>query len=252
MLFYGLCIAFGVLAFQLLHIPMAAFAFVGGAAAIAIGFGGQDIMNNFMSGLILLAEQPIRVGDMVEIDGVQGLVMHIGLRSTRLQTQANHELIVPNSTLLDTSVTNMTLSDNFVRTFVTIGVERDVDVRKAKWEMVEIAFSHPLVLKSPRPTVLMTEVDTYWITFQIHFWLQFSDYMHTAVVQSQILEQISDLFKPPQEHGENAGDEPEPAKTDTEKTEPAPAADALADLQKMGTAMVVKQLKRMERPVKIK
>ena len=146
MMFYALCIVFGVVSFELLQVPMTAFAFVGGAVAIAVGFGGQDIMNNFMSGLILLAEQPIRVGDVVELDGVQGLVSHIGLRSTRLQTQANHELIVPNHSLLDSSVTNLTLSDNFVQTFVTIGVERDVDVQKAKWDMLEIAF-----LASPDP-----------------------------------------------------------------------------------------------------
>ena len=79
--FYTLCFLFGVAAFRVLDVPLAAFAFLGGAAAIAIGFGSQDIMNNFMSGIILLAEQPIRVGDVVTLDGVTGVVMHIGLRA---------------------------------------------------------------------------------------------------------------------------------------------------------------------------
>ena len=90
MVFYMLCIIFGVAAFHVMHVPMAAFAFVGGAAAIAIGFGGQDIMNNFMSGIILLAEQPIRVGDVVELRGgarrgeTHRLAQHCGCRPNRI------------------------------------------------------------------------------------------------------------------------------------------------------------------------
>ncbi len=244
MMFYALCIVFGVVAFELLQVPMTAFAFVGGAVAIAVGFGGQDIMNNFMSGLILLAEQPIRVGDVVELNGVQGLVSHIGLRSTRLQTQANHELIVPNHSLLDSSVTNLTLSDNFVQTFVTIGVDRDVDVQKAKWQMLEIAFAHPLILKSPRPAVLMTEVDTYWITFQVHFWLQYTNYMQIAMIQSQVLEKVSDLFRPVPAQTASGDDVPEKPDTLPE--------DAIADMRKMGAAAVINQMKRMGRSVKLK
>jgi potassium-dependent mechanosensitive channel len=257
MLFYMLCIVFGVVSFRLLHVPMTAFAFMGGAAAIAIGFGGQDIMNNFMSGLILLAEQPIRVGDVVEVEGTRGVVLHIGLRSTRLQTQMNHEMIVPNHALLDSAVTNLTLSDNFVLTSVMIGVDRDVDVQKAKWRMLEIAFAHPLVIKSPRPAVLMTDVDTYWITFEIRFWLEYSNYMQIAIVQSQILEQISDLFKPAPEKAaaENVPDESAPAEQPPEKTaqKVRPAADQMAaDLQKVGSAVIAKQMKKLSGSVKFK
>ena len=85
MAFYSLAMLFGVLSFQVVHIPLSAFAFLGGAVAIAVGFGSQDIANNFMSGIILLAEQPIRVGDIVMVDSVQGTVEHIGPRSTRDQ-----------------------------------------------------------------------------------------------------------------------------------------------------------------------
>ena len=246
MVFYCLCLIFGVVSFRLLHVPMTAFAFMGGAAAIAIGFGGQDIMNNFMSGIILLVEQPIRVGDVVELEGTRGVVLHIGLRSTRLQTQANYELIVPNHSLLDSSVTNLTLSDNFVQTFVTISVERDVDVQKSKWRMLEIAFSHPLVMKSPRPAALMTEVDTYWITFEIHFWVEYSNYMQIALVQSQILEQISDLFKPPPAASAESTSDPasaEPADGPIE-ADSANLPDAQA-VPGQGIALVARQMKRL-------
>ncbi len=160
-LFYVLCIVFGFVAFKALQIPVGAFAFLGGAAAIAVGFGSQDIMNNFMSGIILLVEQPIRVGDVIELDGVPGRVVFIGLRSTRMLTEANHELIVPNKSLLDEQVTNLTLSDQFVRRVITIDVDRTRPVAASKRRMQELAFLHPLVIKSPAPMVLLTEVDGY-------------------------------------------------------------------------------------------
>ena len=242
-IFYALCIFFGVLAFQMLNVPMAAFAFLGGAAAIAIGFGGQDIMNNFMSGIILLTEQPIRVGDVVQIDDVQGVVLHIGLRSTRLQTQVNHELIVPNKTLLDEQVTNLTLSDNFVEMFVTVTLDRIVPVQPAKWKMLEAAFSHPLVVKSPHPIVLLKEFDTYWSTFEVHFSLQYTNFRQCILVQSQILERISECF-PQAESGDSAQASPSDAAPNSSSTN--------ADPPKLSSAAVIRELKRARNGVKIK
>jgi len=244
--FYTMCVVFGVVAFKLLNIPLAAFAFLGGAAAIAIGFGSQDIMNNFMSGIILLVEQPIRVGDVVAVEDVQGVVMHIGLRSTRLQTDLNHELIVPNKTLIDEEVTNLTLTDNFVQTFVAIGVERDVEVQKAKLDMLRVAFSHPLVIKSPRPFVLLKEVDTYWMTFEVHFSLEHGSFMRCATVQSEILEQISDMFKPPTT--ETGGDA---ASVDSSSARTAAAAPSPAEIQKSNAA-VLRTLKHARAAMNIK
>jgi small-conductance mechanosensitive channel len=239
--FYSLCIFFAVLAFQLLHIPVAAFAFLGGAAAIAVGFGSQDIMNNFMSGIILLTEQPIRVGDVVQLSGIQGTVLHIGLRSTRLETDSNHELIVPNKSLIDEQVTNLTLSDNFVQLFVPVVTERDIDMQKAKWDMMHIAFSHPLVMKSPRPLVLLKEVETYWLTFEVHFWLEHGSFIRCALVQSEILEQISDLFKPPKEPTAEA----EGAPVGDADADEAADSISMQDVQKMSRAAVTKQAKRL-------
>ena len=168
-LFYTLFLFFGVVAFRALQIPLGAFAFLGGAAAIAVGFGSQDIMNNFMSGIILLAEQPIRVGDIIEFSAGQGQVTYIGLRSTRLLTEANHEMIVANKLLLDETVRNLTLSDRIVQMTVTIDVDRPLPVAPTKRKMLELAFSHPLVIKTSPPVVLLTEVDTYALRFRSSF-----------------------------------------------------------------------------------
>ena len=236
-LFYGLCLVFGFVAFRLLQIPLGAFAFLGGAVAIAVGFGSQDIMNNFMSGIILLAEQPIRVGDIIQLGDVQGQVAYIGLRSTRLLTDANHEMIVANKNLLDEQVTNLTLSDQFVRQIITINVDRTRPVFATKRRMMEIAFSHPLVIKSPSPVVLLTEVDTYALRFQVHFWMEHRSFMRCMVVQSEILERITAEFPPldespaEQASADAAANEPEATEADLQATaQAAPDQPPVGDL----------------------
>jgi potassium-dependent mechanosensitive channel len=240
MLFYSLCAVFGVLSFRMLHIPAAAFAFLGGAVAIAVGFGSQDIMNNFMSGIILLTEQPIRAGDFVKIEGSEGVVLHIGLRSTRIQTQSNHELIVPNKTLIDEQVTNLTLSDNLVQMSVEATVERSVNIKQAKWDMMKVAFSHPMVIKSPRPFVVLKEVDTYWLVFEVHFWLQHTSFVRSALVQSEILEVIGAQFSPTDEGGADSAALSHEGGGGSESA----GAETAARLEKMNGATVAKAMKR--------
>ncbi len=193
--FYAMAVSFGVLSFELVHIPLAAFAFLGGAVAIAIGFGSQDIANNFMSGIILLAEQPIRVGDVVLIDGVQGTVEHIGPRSTRVRTNANHEVIVPNSKLLSDKVTNLTLSDNLIQTAVAVSLPIKIGVTQAKKILLQAASSHPNVLQEPHPIVLFNQFGTISMDFELYFWLRLNDDMRAAIVQSEVREAINDLFQ---------------------------------------------------------
>jgi potassium efflux system protein len=193
--FYSLAVLFGVLSFQLVHIPLTAFAFLGGAVAIAIGFGSQDIASNFISGIIILAEQPIRVGDVVLVDNVQGTVMHIGPRSTRIRTDSNHELIIPNSKLLSDKVTNLTLSDNLIQTAVVVSLPLTMTVPQAKQLLLQAATSHPSVLDEPRPIVLFKQFGISLMDFELHFWLKLNDDMRVAIVQSEVRETINELFR---------------------------------------------------------
>jgi potassium efflux system protein len=192
--FYALAAMFGVLSFEVVHIPLTAFAFLGGAVAIAIGFGSQDIANNFMSGIIILAEQPIRVGDVVIVDGVQGTVRHIGARSTRIITDANHEVIVPNSKLLSDKVTNLTLSDSLIQTAVGVSLPLKVGVQRAKSILLQAASSHPTVLQTPEPIVLFKQFGALVMDFELHFWLQLTDNKQAAIAQSEVREAINELF----------------------------------------------------------
>ncbi len=90
LMFYILLAMFAMVSLNVLHVPITAFSFLGGALAIGAGFGSQNIVNNFISGLILLVERPIRVGDVIELDGMTGTVAAIGARSTKIATGVNH------------------------------------------------------------------------------------------------------------------------------------------------------------------
>ncbi|HND53137.1 MAG TPA: mechanosensitive ion channel [Pirellulaceae bacterium] len=167
--FYTLCAVGGLLALEFAHLPLTTFAFLGGAAAIGVGFGSQNILNNFISGLILLAEQPIRVGDVVELNGVYGTIEHIGARSTRVRTGSNFELIVPNSKLLENNVVNLTLSDNSIRTKITIGVAYGTPIADMKRLLEDAARGNERVLVEPAPAAMFTNFGERALEFELNF-----------------------------------------------------------------------------------
>jgi potassium-dependent mechanosensitive channel len=189
--FYALCVLFGLVTLELVHVPFASFAFLGGAVAIAFGFGSQNILNNFMSGLILLVEQPIRVGDVVMMAGERGVVERIGARSTRLRTMANHEMIVPNSTLLEDKVMNLTLSDNLVQTVISVNLSPTLSVAEVRRRLQLSASAHPKVLANPEPTALLLSFSEKELAFELHFWIKMSNLMECRVVESDVRHAVS-------------------------------------------------------------
>jgi len=133
-------------------------ALVAGALSVGIGFGLQNIVNNFISGLILLFERPIKTGDWIVVDDVEGYVKRISIRSTHIQTFDRADVIVPNSALISGKVVNWMLKDVKGRIRVPIGVAYGSDVQAVKKVLHEIAGEHPEVIKSeilaPAPVVL--------------------------------------------------------------------------------------------------
>ena len=169
--FYSLCVVFAILSLQVAQVPLTAFTFLGGAAAIGMGFGSQNILNNFISGLILLAEQPIRVGDLIAMDSEYGTVERIG-RSTTLRTGSSIEIVIPNSKLLECNVTNLTKSDRLFRSVVKVGVAYGANVADVKRELFSAAATHPRVLKSPVPQVLFADFADNSLNFELLYWVQ--------------------------------------------------------------------------------
>ena len=142
-------------------------AIVAGALGVGIGFGLQSIVNNFVSGLILLAERPIRVGDWVSIPAGEGLVKKINVRATEIETFDGCSIIVPNSNLITESVKNWTHSDTMGRFTVNVSVAYDSDAEKVRELLLQLTKAHPNVLTYPEPVVTLQKFGTYSLDFEI-------------------------------------------------------------------------------------
>lgn len=193
--FYALLVLVFLLALQTANIPLTAFTVFGGALAIGVGFGSQNVINNFLSGLILMIERPIKVGDIVDVDGTYGRVEKIGARSTRIKTFDNTHIIIPNSAFLEKNVINWTLSDNVVRTSVDVGVAYGSPTREVDRLVHRVLAEHGKILKQPAPVVLFIEFGDNALHFRAYFWLQMREMMDRRRVESDVRYRIDHLFR---------------------------------------------------------
>jgi len=143
-----------VIGLQSLGVDLSSLVVLGGALGVGVGFGLQSIVNNFVSGLVLLVERPIRLGDRVEVGGTTGDVMRIGGRSTWIRTNDNEIIIVPNSEFVTTRVTNWTANDRSVRFSISVGVSYGSNPEQVRELLLDVAKKHPDVLAEPAPEVI--------------------------------------------------------------------------------------------------
>ena len=151
-------------------IHLAALAVFAGAVGVGIGFGLQNIASNFISGLVILAERPITIGDRVEVAGIAGQVEHIRARSTVIRTNDNIMMIVPNSKFIDSPVTNWTYGDRRVRFRVPVGVAYGSDVAKVRESLLAVAHEDPHTLKEPEPNVFLEQFGENSVDFKLVVW----------------------------------------------------------------------------------
>lgn len=158
------------IALQMVGIDLGSLALVAGAIGVGLGFGLQNIISNFVSGLILLAERPIALGDRVEVDGVAGRVVQINLRSTTVVTNDNISIIVPNSSFISGKVVNWSHGDPKVRIRLPIGVAYGSDPEKVKRVLLEVAAAKREVLEQPAPAVYFDSFGDSAMNFELAVW----------------------------------------------------------------------------------
>jgi len=185
----------GITILDLLNVPLAAFAFISGAVAIGVGFGAQNIINNFISGWILLWERPIRIGDFLEIGETKGTVEAINTRSTRIRRVDGVHLLIPNSQLLENMVVNWTLVDRLTRTMVRVGVAYGSPVRLVADLIEQAVKEQEHVLDNPKPLVIFDDFGDNALMFDAYFWVYATGDKDLRKIRSDIRFRIDDSFR---------------------------------------------------------
>lgn len=187
-----------IIALPFAGIPVTIFAVLGGALAIGVGFGAQNLINNLISGLILLIERPIRIGDTVELENERGRVEDIGNRCVRLRRFDGVYVLVPNSHFLEQRVANWTLLHSDVRGTVDVGVAYGSPTQQVRQLLLQAAAEQNGIDHEPEPEVLFDDFGDNALNFSLLFWARVSAPIDLRRIQSTLRFRIDELFR---EHG---------------------------------------------------
>lgn len=187
----GLALA-AIIGISAAGIDLSNLALVAGALSLGIGFGLQNIVSNFVSGLILLAERPFKVGDWIVAGTVEGTVKKISVRATEIETFQRQTVVLPNSELINSAVGNWTLRNRTARVEIPVGVAYGTDPELVRSVLLEIGKGHPQALKNPEPHVLFLNFGDSSLDFELRLFL--SDVDHFLTIRSEIRFQIAEAF----------------------------------------------------------
>jgi small-conductance mechanosensitive channel len=190
---YSLILVGFLLALAALGVTLTNITILGGAIGVGIGFGLQAIVNNFASGIILLFERPIRVGDMIQLVDLPCTVKKIGLRATVVTSRDDADIVIPNSDLITNQVTNWTLSERRMRLRIPLGVAYGSDVPLVMRILKEVAGGNLSVLSNPASSVLFLGFGDSSLNFELRVWIK--DFLDRFRIQSELIQAIDSRFR---------------------------------------------------------
>ena len=193
--YYSILVIAVLLSLQIAQVPLTALAFFGGAIALGFGFGSQNVINNFISGLILLIERPIRIGDLVTINGEQGVIAAIGARATKLESYMGSTFVVPNSIILENSVTNWNMPTASVKSIIGVGAAYGSDTSKVREILEGVIKGHPTVSESAENKVMFVNFGDSSLDFEIHCRIHPKNVLEAKSFESDIRFQIDKEFR---------------------------------------------------------
>lgn len=204
---YASAIVLAILILQIANIPLSSFAFIGGALAIGVGLGAQNLMNNFISSLIIMIEKPIKIGDIVEIEGVVGTVTSIGIRCVTITTFAKVQVLIANSKIVQSSLVNLTASDKLIEIKVAMEIPRNGLVESEDNKSID--FTPSKFIKQVRqvierqkwpedtidPVIYLDKIDNQYFHFTINLYCDLTQLQDLTQVKSKLNLALIEEFK---------------------------------------------------------
>lgn len=169
--YYFFMLIMVVFVLDLSRVPLTIFTVIGTTLALGIGLGSQNIVNNFISGLIIMIERPIKIGDIVEIKNIAGQVTNIGARCTSIKTSKNINVLIPNSSILQDTIVNWTLEDSTLKISFELLLEDKISIEEIDEIIKDILIKHPHVMKSQEPKVLIKSLNSVGYDLEVQFWI---------------------------------------------------------------------------------
>ena len=197
-LFYFLISLLFLFTLYFVQVPLTVFKLLGGALALGIGFGAKNILNNLICGIVIVTEHPIRVGDLIEVNNLIGMVENIGFRATSLRSLDNTHILVPNSIILEHNVLNWTLSDKVIRSKIRVGVSYSSPVEKVRDILLKTAHSNKHVLtrnKNQVPIVFFDDFGDSGLIFELSYWITVNRPIEMKKIASDLRFEIKKKFK---------------------------------------------------------
>jgi len=192
---YGTVMIGVFLILRVLGLDITTLTVVLGAMAVGLGFGLRDIANNFVSGVLLLIERPIRKGDVIKIGEHEGEVTHIGMRAVTMHTSESVDVLVPNASIFSQAFSNWTHTDSLIRTLFTLRVDFGADPHAVQQMIQEVVTSHPSVMHHPAVEVFLQEIGESALIFQIRYHTDLRTHTSRTKVKSEVIFKVWDALK---------------------------------------------------------
>ncbi len=194
LIFYFLLFITTLFTLRALNVPITIFTVLGGALAVGIGFGSQNLVNNFISGLLVMAERPMRVGDFIEVEGVSGQVENIGIRSTTIRTLQNVMITIPNTIFIEKNLTNWTMSGR-IPSIVRLGVAYDTDIGKFHDVCMRSIRSVSEFLPVPEPAIVFIDFGDSALIYDLVLSLSSNDFPNRKIIESNLRFKLLEEFR---------------------------------------------------------
>lgn len=194
--FYSISFLFFIISMNVIQVPLTIFTVFGGALAIGVGFGSQNLLNNFISGLIIQIEKPVKVGDIIELDETtKGVVQEIGTRSTKILLSDNSHVIIPNSVFLEKKFINLTLQDETIRSKISLSLSYKHDPEDMVKLCKDVLKEFPEILSSPEPRVLVSNFGSSGIDYSLFFFMKLYSQTDKSLLESNVRIKLYKVFK---------------------------------------------------------